>query len=86
VKGVRVSEARFLGVIDEEPDVCYLVTVQKALTAAAGERTVITLGAVTAVKQRIVLYYLIALYRDTVPLTDLLVRHRANVARFRAAN
>jgi hypothetical protein len=83
---VKVNETKFLGVIAEEPQVCYAAALLKVRSEQGNEITRVTVLASTVVKGRLVFYYLTAPYNEKRPFEDLLVRHRANMAAFRSAN
>jgi hypothetical protein len=86
LKTVQVNEMKFLGVIDEEPGVCYAAMLQKFKTEVGTEKTQVTLFATTTVKFKLVYYYLFAPYVGSDTIGDMLQQHKANVERLMAKN
>lgn len=82
---LRGNEIKFLGVVGEDPLVCYSSLLQKFATDV-GERTQVTVFATTVLKGKIVLYYLFAPYVGGETVTQMLVKQRANVGQLRRAN
>jgi hypothetical protein len=87
VKGVKVNEMGFLGVLAEDADACYFGIKMKARTEGGGaEELQLMISAATVVKGKIVFYNLYTLYHDAGTVTATLARHRRNVPALLAAN
>lgn len=86
LKDVKINEMKFLGVIAEDPLVCYAVMIQKLRTAIGTDKTQAIIFATTIVNQKLVYYYSFAPYSDSDGIMRMLLQHRSNVARLRAAN
>lgn len=86
LKEVKLNQIRFLGVVGEEPGVCYAVLVQRFKAYNGKDVTQVALYATTFVKGKIVYYYLFAPYQSNFTVPTLLARHKANVAALLAAN
>jgi hypothetical protein len=86
VDGMKVNETRFLGVVEEEPEVCYSALLQKLKTEAGTEKTQVGITATTLINGKIVIYNLYGLYAGDDTLAVLLAKHKSNVAALIAAN
>jgi hypothetical protein len=86
IKGAKVNEMSFLGVLAEDSNACYSALPQKIETEVGTAKTQVTLSAVTAVKGKAVFYYLYTVYQSADTVTAALARHRKNVAALLAAN
>lgn len=83
---VKINETRFLGVLAEDPQACYAGALLKIRPEQGGEIARLTVFASTVVRGRLVFYYLTAPYQPGHAIGDLVVRHKANVTSFLAAN
>jgi hypothetical protein len=86
LKTVKVNEMKFLGVVGEDPLVCYAAMLQKFKTEVGTDKTQVTVFATTVIKFKIVYYYLFAPYVSGATVTDMLAQQRKNVAALQAAN
>jgi len=86
VRGVKVNQTRFLGVVGEEPGVCYAALAQRIKAETGKDVTIVGLYASTFIKGKIVHYYLYSPYRSAQTVTALLARHKRNVAALLSAN
>jgi hypothetical protein len=86
IKMVKVNGQSFLGVIAEEPAVCYAAILQKFKTESGDEKNQVTVFAATVVAGKLVYFYLFAPYVSGSTVTDLLVQQKAQMVRLRAAN
>ena len=86
LKTVKVNEMKFLGVVGEEPTVCYAAMLQKLHTEIGTDKTQVTVFATTVVKSKLVYFYLFAPYVSGDSVTDLLAQQQAHVQRLRSAN
>jgi hypothetical protein len=86
VRGVTVNQTRFLGVVGEEPSVCYAALAQRIKAESGKDVTLVSVFATTFIKGKIVYYYLYSPYRSAQTVTALLARHKLNVAALLQAN
>jgi hypothetical protein len=86
LKTVKVNEMRFLGVIAEEPTICYAAILQKFKAETGVEKTQATVFATTVLKGKIVYFYFFAPYESGATVTDLLAVEKAQIAKVKAAN
>jgi hypothetical protein len=77
---------KFLGVIAEDPLVCYAVMLQKMRTTLGTDKTQTIVFATIIISQKLVYYYLFAPYSNSEAIMKMLLQHRSNVARLQAAN
>lgn len=85
VKGLKINETRFLGVLAEEPTTCYTATLQK-FAFEGGQKTQFNLSAAMVVTAKFIHYHTFTPYRDDNTVTEMLAKHKTNVAAFLAAN
>jgi hypothetical protein len=85
VRGVTVNQTRFLGVVGEEPGVCYSALAQR-IKGETKDVTLIAVFATTYIKGKIVYYYLYSPYRSAQTVNSLLAKHKLNVAALLRAN
>lgn len=83
---VKINETRFLGVLAEDAQACYAGALLKIRPEQGNEVSRLTVFASTVVRGRLVFYYLTAPYQPGHAIGDLVVRHKANVTSFLAAN
>lgn len=86
VRGVTVNQTRFLGVVGEEPGVCYSAMAQRTKAENGKDVTLIAVFATTYIKGKVVYYYLYSPYRSAQTVTSVLARHKINVAALLQAN
>jgi hypothetical protein len=87
IKGAKLNEANFLGVLAEDANACYYGLLQKLRTEMGDEKTQLTVAAATVVKGKVVYYNLYTVYRDGADtLTAAFDRHRRNVPALLVAN
>jgi hypothetical protein len=86
VRGVKVNQMRFLGVVGEEPGACYAALVQRLKAETGKDVTMMSVYATMFIKGKVVHYYLYSPYRSSQTVTALLARHKVNVAALLAAN
>jgi hypothetical protein len=86
LKTVKINEMKFLGVVGEEPSVCYAAMLQRFLTEAGTDKTQATVFATTIVRQKLVYYYLFAPYVNGETISGMLEQHKANVRRLQSDN
>lgn len=86
VRGVTVNQVRFMGVMAEEPGVCYAAMVQRFRAETGKDVTIVGVYATLFVKGKLVHYYVYTPYRSAQTVTALLARHKLNVAALIAAN
>ena len=82
---LRQNETLYVGVVAEEPLVCYVATLRK-MDAETGDGTQLCLVASTIIKEKVVLFYLFAPYRGRETISRLLTLQRANIAQLQRAN
>jgi len=78
-KTLGQNETLYVGVVAEEPLVCYVATLRN-VEAETGDGTQLCLVASTIIKEKVVLFYLFAPYRGRETLSRLLTMQRANMA------
>ena len=81
-----VNQMIFLGVVAEDPLVCYGSLLQKLKAETGEEKTQLTVFATTILKGKAILFYLFAPYMTRETVTQMLARHRVNVGRLQRAN
>jgi hypothetical protein len=86
VKGAKLNEPVFLGVLAEDADVCYFGLLQKVRTEAGTEKTQVTISATTIVKGKVIYYNHYTVYRGASTVSEALARHQRDVAVMLAAN
>lgn len=86
MKDVKVNQARFMGVVAEEPTACYGAIAQRFKAETGKDVTIVGLFANVFVRGKLVFYYLFAPYRSAQTLSVLLAKHKLNVAALLAAN
>lgn len=84
--GVKINEIKFLGVLAEEPTVCYSGQLSKITSASGEEKAQISVLAMILLKGNIMAYQQFAPYRSGDTILNLLGKNRANVAALIAAN
>jgi hypothetical protein len=80
-QGMKIDEAKFLGVLAEEPSVCYGGYLHKisGVTQTAIFATIL-------LKQKLITYQIYTAYRNRDTIFDLLNKHKLNVTKFIGAN
>jgi hypothetical protein len=86
IKDLQIGETRFLGVLDEEPNVCYFAVLQKIQAGQGDQITTINLTANTVIKGKLLTYTVFAPYVDETTLSNLLKKQQENVRELAAAN
>jgi hypothetical protein len=84
--GIKLNEQRTLGVLDEEPSVCYYGLIQKILAQTGTEKTTVSIIAGTLVKGKIVFLKLTAPYEGAASAAQLLEMQKKAMAAFLQAN
>jgi hypothetical protein len=82
----RKLRYQFLGVLAEDSAACYWGNLQKFSTPPGTEKLQAAVSSMVVLKGKVVQYHLYAPYRGPDTITDLLDRHKDNVAAFIAAN
>jgi hypothetical protein len=83
---VKINEMQFMGVVAQDPLVCYAALLQKFRAETGVDKTQVNLFATTVIKGKIVYYYLMAPYVSGATVEEMLARHKVNVDRLHAAN
>jgi hypothetical protein len=86
VKGLKINETQFVGVVAEEAYTCYTATLQKFTLNGGNEKVQFNLSAVLVLIDKFVHYHIFTPYRGARTVSELLTRHKANVATLLAAN
>lgn len=84
--GIKLNEQRTLGVLDEEPSVCYYGLIQKILAQTGTEKTAVSIIAGTLLKGKIVFLKLTAPYEGAASAAQLLEMQKKAMAAFLLAN
>ena len=77
---------RFLGVVAEEPGVCYSAQAQRFKAENGKDVTLVSVCATMFIKGKLVHYYLYSPYRSAQTVTSALARHKLNVSALLLAN
>jgi hypothetical protein len=85
-KTIALNDLKFLGVLAEDPLVCYAATLNKFEVKTHEETMQAGIIATTILKDKIVLYYLFAPYVGRETFIQLLAKHRTNVSELQRAN
>jgi len=85
-KILKPNEMIFLGVVAEEPLVCYGATLQKVKLLSDEENPQVAMFAAMILKEKILLSYLFAPYADRETVTQVLAKQRTNVGQLQRAN
>jgi len=85
LKDVKVNETRFIGVLGEEPTICYAAVVERVV-ADGMEKTIVTVWATTIVGGKMVYVYQFAPHVSGNSITDVFALVKAQTVRFKAAN
>lgn len=85
-KILKPNEMIFLGVVAEEPLVCYGVILQKVKLLSDAENPQVAMFAAMILKGKILLLYLFAPYADRETVTQMLAKQRTNVGQLQRAN
>ena len=86
LKTVQVNEMKFMGVVGEEPLVCYAAMLQKFRTEVGTDKTQVTVFATTVVRSKIVYFYLFAPYVSGATVTEMLAQQKAHIRLLQSAN
>jgi hypothetical protein len=82
---LKINEMKFLGVLDEEPLVCYAASLLK-LQTESGSITQVTTLASTVLNQKLIYSYLIAEHENEDTTSNMLTLHRQNIEQLRRVN
>jgi hypothetical protein len=85
LKNVKLNETRFIGVLGEEPTICYAALVERLVVDDA-EKTQVTVFATAVVGGKIVYFYLYAPHVSGNSIVDVFELVKAQMVRFKAAN
>ena len=77
-RDLKVNEIKLLGMVAEDPLVCYTATMQKFKVEAREETTQVTVIATTLLKSKVVQLYLFAPYAGGTTIAQLLAKQRTN--------
>jgi hypothetical protein len=86
MKAIEINEQRFLGVVEEEPGICYAALLQKFKAETGDDKTQVTVFATTILGSKLVYIYLFAPYRDGAAVADLLAQQKKLTADLQALN
>jgi len=85
VGSVKINEVEFLGILGEEPAVCYAGTLQKVQTES-GIITLMSTVASTVLNQKLLNSYLSTVYENGDTAISMLAHHRDNIEQLRRVN
>jgi hypothetical protein len=85
-KVVKSNELLFIGVVAEEPLVCYGASFQKVRLLSDQENPQVAIFAATILKEKVLLSYLFASYAGGKTVAELLAKQRANVSALHRLN
>jgi hypothetical protein len=83
---IKFDEMQFLGVVAQEPLVCYAALLQKFKTETGADKAQVTVFGTTVIKGKIVYAYLYAPYVNPDSVTLLLAKQKANIDKLQKAN
>jgi hypothetical protein len=83
---IKFDEMQFLGVVAQEPLVCYAAILQKFKTETGADKAQVTVIGTTVIKGKIVYAYLYAPYVNPDSVTLLLAKHKGNIDKLQKAN
>jgi len=83
---IKMNEVNFLGVVAEEPSVCYAAMMMKISTEFGTEKTQVSIYAYTSVKNKLLFVYRFAPYVGYESVTKGLEQLKADVVALFAAN
>jgi hypothetical protein len=83
---IRLNEAGFIGVLDEDSNACYAGLIQKFQTEAGTNKTQLVVYAKTIVKNKTIFVHRIATYLSDETVSETLAKLKTNVAAMLAAN
>ena len=86
VKNLKFNETRFLGVLAEEPAVCYAALLQKIQTEGNTEKVQVTVFAMLFIRGKMIFYYLFAPYAGADRVAETLTQLKGDVVALKAAN
>jgi hypothetical protein len=86
LKTVKINEIKFLGVLGEEPVICYAGLLQRFVTEDGTDKTQATVFATTVVRQKLLYHYLFAPYVNGETVSTMLEQQKVNVRRLRIEN
>lgn len=86
MKKIKINEMQFMGVVAQDPLVCYAAILQKFRAETGTDKTQVNLFATTVVKGKVVYFYLMAPYVTGATVQELLAQQKINVDRLHAAN
>ncbi len=84
--GIKVNEQRSLGVLTEEPGVCYFGLIQRTVAQTGTEKTTVSVVAATLLKGKMIFLRLSAPYEGAASAAPLLERQKKAMTAFLAAN
>ena len=85
-KALKINETRFLGVIGEEPRVCYGAMLQKMHTQAGTDKVIVSAFGTSLIKGKIVYHYIFANDGGPGTVERLAAKEKAAMAAILAAN
>ena len=85
-KDLKLNEIKLLGMVAEDPLVCYTATMQKFRVGAREPTTQVAIIATTLVRSKVVQLYLFSPYTSGKTISQLLTKQRTNVSQLQRAN
>jgi hypothetical protein len=85
-KGIKINETRFIGVMAEEPTVCYWAILSKLMTDVGTEKAQIEIGAATVIRGKFIAYHFYSPYVSDDTIATMMAKHKSNVAALVAVN
>lgn len=87
VPALKVADPKFLGVLFEDSNACYIGILARLLVEAARRESVqVGITAFVVINGKYIAYQIYAPFRDGPSTTELLKKHKANVAEFMLSN
>ncbi len=86
LKGAKMNEVRFLGVVGQDEHACYFGLIQNIITEFGDPKTQVDVSAVAFISGKMIYINLYAVHEGDFTLGEVFERQKANVARNLAAN
>lgn len=86
VKNAKINSINMVGVLGQEPEVCYFGALIGGVTQAGNKLIQLSIGAVTVANGKLIYVFLYAPYESAQDVDVALARHKKNVAAFRLQN
>ncbi len=86
LRGAKMNEVRFLGVVGQDDHACYFGLIQNIITEFGDAKTQVDVSAIAFISGKMIYSNLYAVHEGDQTLTELFERQKANVGRNLAVN